>query len=308
MRYLSILFCFLFFFPFFLFGNDNEAAYCLEKGKVQFREEMYDYAREYLERAIKLDPSLYEAANYLGEIALLRKKKNEAYEYFEQSLSLKENQDSAHTRAGELADYFLNHDRAFLHFSRAIQLNPRNAVAHIGLSRTCALSGDTKKADELFAQANEIKKAESGPVTEKGNAAYGRKQYDRASELYRESLRINPAQRDLYFRLATLERIRNSHDGAVDAIRKLAFLRPHDYEAHIYLAKIYYSEKTSHNKRKDLESALAEAKEAIALKGDDPEYYEIAGEICDALERKDDGTAFRRKAAEVRNAGKTISP
>lgn len=308
MRYLSILFCFLFFFTHFLFGNDAEALYYLEKGKVQYREEMYDFAREYLDRALKLDPALYEAANYLGEIALLRKKKDEAYNYFDLSLSIKEDQDTVHTRAGELADYFHKDKKALSHFTRAIELNPSNSLAFLGAARCFSISGDIQKAEDFFLKSSRLKKGESDPFTEKGDDAFRKKKFKEASEFYKESLRINPAQTELYFSLASLERIRNNPDSAVEALRQLSFLRPHDYAVRIYLAKIYYSEKTSRNKRKDLESALAEAREAIAIKGDDPEFYEIAGEICDALGNRDAGDAYRKKSAALKEKKNATSP
>jgi tetratricopeptide (TPR) repeat protein len=308
MRYLSILFCFLILFTHLLFGDDNEARYCLEKGKVQYKEEMYTFAQEYLERAIKLDPKLFEAANYLGEIALLRKKKNEAYYYFDISLSIKEDQDAAHTRAGELADYFHKDAKAIAHFSRAIELNPGNSLAYLGASRCLSLSGNIQKAEDFFNRANIIKKEESEPLVIKGNASYKKKNFAQASAYYKEALRVNPAQTELYFTLASIERIRNNPDSAVEAIRQLSFLRPHDYAARIYLAKIYYSEKTSHNKRKDLESALLEVKEAISIKGDDPDFYEIAGEICDALGDTDTGSAYREKSEELKKKKMPTSP
>jgi Flp pilus assembly protein TadD len=308
MRYLSILFCFLFITAPCLAVEDDEAAYYLEKGSLQFREEMYVFAQESLLRALKLNPSSTEAANLLGEIALKNKKRNEAYEYFLLSLSLNEKQDAIHTRAGELADYFGREDEARQHFLRACDLNPKNHIALLGAARSLSLKGDRTGAETYFKQAYALREPASESFIKKAELLYKKKDFNECAAQYAEALKTNPAARDIYFRAMSVDRLRGQPYEALKKAEYLVYLRPHDDEAIIYLARLYYSERIAHNRQKELEIALATAEKALLLKKDNVEYIDFAAEICDALGYTDKAEQYRALSGKAAAKRTTTSP
>jgi len=308
MRYLSILFCILFITVPCLAADDDEAAYYLEKGRLQFREEMYIFAQESLLRALKLNPSSTEAANLLGEIAIKNKKRNEAFDYFLFSLSLDDMQDAIHTRAGELADYFGRDAEAQRHFLRACELNPSNYTAHLGAARSLSLSGDIASSESHFKQANQLCTNASAPFIKKAEELYNKKDLNGSAVQYALALKANPAARDVYFRAMSIDRLRGQPYEALKKAEYLAYLRPHDDEVIIYLARLYYSERISHNRQKELEIALATVEKAMVLKKDNVDYIDFAAEICDALGYTDKAEKFRIRSGKAAANNTATSP
>jgi tetratricopeptide (TPR) repeat protein len=308
MRHLSITFLIPFFFaPFFSLAGIqyDDASFYLEKGKIEIDEGMFDFARENLERAYKLDPGNFEISALLGDLYLKLKQKQHALDLYRESLSINDNQDITHVKAGELEDYFGNNASALEHYLKACGLNHRNSKAYLGAARAFSLGKETEKADEYFQKSYLLKKSESDPFENKADSFYAVKKFTEAIESLKKAIEINGAARDLYFRIASIERLRGNPKGALAWLEKLAFLKPHDEKVFIELAFTYYSERSYRNRHAEMVMAAGCIEKALSINTTNPRAHELASEIYETLGDREKSLLHKKLTQKENESDKT---
>ena len=301
-RYLSIIFS-IFLFPLDTSAKDyNNANYYLEKGRIQFDNQMYRFAQESLERAISIDTSLYAAANMLGEINQIQKDFIKAEQYFNLSLSINDNQDIIHYKAGELDDRMGKNAEALSHFTRALELNPKNTFALIGAARIYSIMGDYAKADQYLSISNDLALPLSTPFVNRGNDLYLKKNISQAIKEYEAALENNRADPMIYFSLEAMQKESNDILSAIATMEKLIYIRPHDDKAHLQLAYLYYLGRSNKNRYIEIKIAAQHIESAISIKPSFVSYRELALEIYSLLDDEKKINEHKAAIAKLNNS------
>jgi len=221
-------------------------------------------ARQYLERAIQLDPnyaqayaSLAYAYIFLGNYGVLpeTEAKPKAKEFAEKSLALNDSLlDGRLALAGIMAEYEWNFAGAGKLYQAAVTQDPNSAVAHQWYSALLSEIGQSEEA------IGEIKKAyELDPISLRVGVDYGRayywaRHYDEAIEQYRNVLELDPNYSSAHSMLGLALLEKREYEQAVAELQKGVTLLPDNKEGYsIWLGYAY----AVAGKRNEAQSMLA---------------------------------------------------
>ena len=221
-------------------------------------------ARQYLERAIALDPnyaqayaSLAYAYIFLGNYGVLpeTEAKPKAKEFAEKSLALDDSLlDGRLALAGIMAEYEWNFAGAAKLYQAAVTQDPNSAVAHQWYS---ALLSEIGRSEEAI---GEIKKAyELDPISLRvgvdfGRAYYWAHHYDEAIEQYHKVLELDPNYSGAHSMLGLARLEKREYEQAVAELQKGVALIPGNQEGYsIWLGYAY----AVAGKRNEAQSMLA---------------------------------------------------
>ncbi len=221
-------------------------------------------ARQYLERAIALDPnyaqayaSLAYAYIFLGNYGVLSETetKPKAKEFAEKALALNGSLlDGRLALAGIMAEYEWNFAGAAKLYQAAVTQDPNSAVAHQWYS---ALLSETGRSEEAI---GEIKKAYAlDPISLRvgvdfGRAYYWARHYDKAIGQYHRVLELDPNYSGAHSMLGLALLEKREYEQAVTELQKGVALIPDNKEGYsIWLGYAY----AVAGKRTDAQSMLA---------------------------------------------------
>jgi TolB-like protein/DNA-binding winged helix-turn-helix (wHTH) protein/Flp pilus assembly protein TadD len=207
-------------------------------------------ARQYLERAIELDPnyaqayaSLAYAYIFLGNYGVLpqTEAKPKAKEFAERSLALDDSLlDGRLALAGIMAEYEWNFAGAAKLYQGAVTQDPNSAAAHQWYS---ALLSEIGRSEEAI---GEIKKAyELDPISLRvgvdfGRAYYWARHYDEAIEQYHKVLELDPNYSGAHSMLGLALLEKREYEQAVSELQKGVALIPDNKEGYsIWLGYAY---------------------------------------------------------------------
>jgi TolB-like protein/Flp pilus assembly protein TadD len=207
-------------------------------------------ARQYLERAIELDPnyaqayaSLAYAYIFLGNYGVLpqAEAKPKARELAEKSLALDDSLlDGRLALAGIMAEYEWNFAGAAKLYQAAVTQDPNSAAAHQWYS---ALLSEIGRSEEAI---GEIKKAyELDPVSLRvgvdfGRAYYWARRYDEAIEQYHKVLELDPNYSGAHSMLGLALLEKREYEQAIAELQKGVALIPGNKEGYsIWLGYAY---------------------------------------------------------------------
>ncbi len=265
--------------------------YYHKKGVVEYKEEMYDFALENLERSLELNPSDFEAANIMAEIYILKNKKEEAIVYFNRSLDINIKQPDILCKTGILLEFYLQYDSAFNNYSRAVEADPGHVNGHLNLIRMYTRKNDRANAEKHFKICYGLGKEEGDKYFKAALEAEAAQSGD-AEKLFKIAIEKNPAMTDAYFRLSDIYRRKNDADSALSYIKKIIEITPFNDRAHIHLGHLYMLKafsgipgKTRYIRHRKffLEKARAGFEEALRLKPANTELYSHLADISDYL-------------------------
>ena len=253
--------------------------YYFKKAEIQFSVEKFAFAQENYERALGLNPALYEAANRLGEILMIKNQRREAYDYFLLSLSIKEDQPRIHNRAGELEEFFGYYEKSFAHYRRAVELDPAFREAHLNLVRHHVRERSYSLADEHYAISYRIGKEDGERYFSRAMEKEREGRRDEAVGLYNTALEKNPAMVEALFSLAELYRREGDTEKAVAHLEKIKEIRPHHERAHVFLGHLYYSRRYAKRRSYMLKQAVKNFEKALEINPDAAESWFMLSEI-----------------------------
>ncbi len=283
------------------FGAQQEWTYYLEKGKLDFRLEMYDYAVFNLDKVLELNPSSYEAANIIGDILILKRNRQKAIDYFKKSLAANDAQPDIHCKIGELYEYFTNNTLAFDHLKKGVSIDPRHVMSNLNLVRFYLRRGEKELAEKHFKASyeNSINAGEEPFFAARLEDSSGN--FVMAIKFYQRAIELCPAMINAYMALHGIYRKEKKYDHAADILKKLIFYKP-DYEkAYIYLGNMYFDSPVTKNRKRNIDLSIDYLSKALALNPENYETLYTLSEIYRIIGKRDKSLDFERMAQDFEN-------
>ncbi len=243
----------------------NTWQYYYKKGTIEYNHEMYEFAIENLTRALRLNDSLYQAANLIAEIYMKNNMKKKALEYYRKSLAINDTQHIIHNKAGSLYWFYLEINRAYHHFKKSVALDGEYIPAHINLVRYYIFKKNIQKADEHFTISYNIGKPLSDPLIRDARQQLQKGNTSLAITKYAEAIEKNPAALQAYYELSNLYRQQGKPGNAIEVLEKLINVKPNDEKSLVTLAHLYFTSLPTRNRKRKLELALRYLERAISI-------------------------------------------
>ncbi|MCU0845977.1 MAG: tetratricopeptide repeat protein [Spirochaetes bacterium] len=270
--------------------------YYYRRGTIQFESEMYPAAMENLERALELNPSLYDAANKMARILIVLNKKRQALDYLDRSLAVKTDQADVQLIAGEIRDFFGYRQAAFAHYTSAVSIDPSYVRAHLGLVRWYIERKDTASADRHFAAAYAVGREAGERILARALEDEQKGDNARATAMYKEAIEKNPAYIEAYFGLAELYRRAARPDDAIATLEEIKKIRPDNEKAHVYLGHLYFVKRYARNRKHILKQAIRNFERAREINPANPETLYGLSEVYLHMGDRDRADEMREAA------------
>lgn len=291
------------------------AAYFAQHG-YKHDPKLLDEARDWSHRAIALQPELAAPYITLARIAALERDTDQATQQVKKALGFEPRSAEAHSAQGEvfeaqgrdkeaIAEYQQainlapedwrwpmslgvaqyrqgNQKEALSQFERAAALEPDNAMSFYDLSIMHRQSGQLEQASK------ELDRSISLDPTDRKYAALGsillfQGQYDKAAEMERKAIALNPNSYQAYEDLgAAYSWSGTNRDKAVQAYRKAIELEEADHANKQEPGRIA-SLADDYAAVGDANKSLTLARQALALKADDPTVEYKTGEAFEQI-------------------------
>ncbi len=294
--HIVLLFFVLYSYP--AHGEDTWQYY-YRKGTIEFNNEMYDFAVENLSRALKLNDSLYQAANLMAEIYMRNNMKKKALDYYVRSLSIDPTQHEIHNKAGSLYWFYLEIDEAYYHFQKAIELKENYIPAHINLVRYYVFRKDSLKAEEHFNTCHRIGKTKSDPLIREAAKHHQQGKTGIAIRKYREATGVNPAARRAYYQLANLYRQEKDIEKAIQVLETLLDVKPDDERSLVTLAHMYFTSLPLKQRKRKLNLALRYLERAVSINPENETSWLLMHDIHSFMGNDVQASEALRRAQEL---------
>ncbi|MCX6641672.1 MAG: tetratricopeptide repeat protein [bacterium] len=296
-----------------------------EQGKKLFEEKNYTAAKNLLESSLLANPGDYEAAFYLGRIAIINDDVEKSIGYLEKAVELHPNDTNYRLWLGnsygakaQSAGIFKQASLAGKvkkEFEKAVELDPDNLQARSGLMQYYLqapgiMGGSDKKA---LQQAEEIKKRNMAMGCQAYAQIYTKdKKYDLAEKEYLSAIAQCPDSLDLRYGLGFLYQQTEKYDQAFSVYE--AVLKEHPENA----TALYQIGRTASISGQNLERATAclQTYMTMTLKEDEPPLewahyrlgtiYEKAGKIDLAKQEYQEALKLKPDQKEAKEALKKL--
>ncbi|MCA1628100.1 MAG: tetratricopeptide repeat protein [Acidobacteria bacterium] len=117
------------------FSGDREADAAMREGEALYAKGRLGEAAQAYERALRLDPKLYEAALFAGDMYFKLKQWDQAGGWFARAVAINPNRETAHRYWGDALIGHNQQKEALDKFIEAIVAEPFNRRAYMGLSQ-----------------------------------------------------------------------------------------------------------------------------------------------------------------------------
>jgi tetratricopeptide (TPR) repeat protein len=273
--------------------------YYYKKGLIEYREHLYEFALENLNKALERKPDLYDAANIIAHIYMQKGDRFTAEKYLLQSLSINEMQGDIHYQLGVLYDYTGQYDKALSHFLRAVEIDPSHRDAHLNLIKQYWAKGDSVNAEKHFAICYRIGKSEGLKLYREGLQQEEQKNDREALALYQRSLKACPVLTEAYFRIAEIHRRSGNITAAIRALEEIKKIRPDNDKVYIYIAHLLFTRVKAKNRSAILQRAIDNLHKAIEVNPKNSEPYFLLSEIYLFIGKREKAVEYNRKAAAL---------
>jgi tetratricopeptide (TPR) repeat protein/tRNA A-37 threonylcarbamoyl transferase component Bud32 len=225
---------------------------------------MDDYALEFLDKALRLDPENVSALQEKGTVLIFKKAFEEAIEVFTQALKVEANA-TAYQMLGQAYFYKEWYDLAIETYQKAIALDPNNGALYLTQGMTYLNIEKLDLARHCFQKALELDPKKVSPYYFMGESYFRELRFDTALEYFTKALEIDGTDRNALARIAHIEYERKNFTEAHHYIEEALKL---SNSAYMFLlqAKIFKKE----NKIDQALESLAQVKEDQAVA---PEHY-----------------------------------
>ena len=284
--------------------NKNGWRYQYQKGILQYKNEMYDYALENFNRALQNKPDLYEAANYIAEIHMIKNNRHDALDFYLRSLLINDNQAEIHCRAGELFDYLAEKENAFRHYQRAITIDPNHLRAHLHMVRHYLAAGNREEARKQYNESRQLCLEKAAPLLKKARAADDSGNTEEALRLYKLILTEYPALSEVYLRLYDLYREKKHYPEAVQVLKDLLYTQPEHDGAHARLGTLYLACPMPGNRKLQLDLAERHLIKAIELNPKNIPAMESLVDLYRLRRETDRAISMEEKVRQMDGSGK----
>lgn len=273
--------------------------YYLEKGTIEFNEQMYDFALENLARSLSLNERLNDAANMIGEIYARRFKYDKAIRYYKRSLEINPAQDAIHIRLGDIYHLLGKFDLALEQYRQAVTHNPNNLTGHFHLVVQYHAVNDRLNAGKHFSACEAIGRARGLALLAEGRAAEANKKRAAANELYAKAIEACPVLVDAYFASADLLRRENKIIEAAKLIDRIIAISPDNERAYVYLAHLLFDARTNRFRSTHLRKILDCLNRAISLNPKNVESHLMIAGVYRFSQKAELAEEHERRAREL---------
>lgn len=273
--------------------------YYLEKGRVQFRAGMLDYAIFNLAQCLDANPQCREAANLLASIYIAKNKKLRAIDYYHRSLGIDEGQAEVHFALGELYEFFIERELAFRHYHRCVEIDPVHVRGHSSLVRFYLARNDAASAKRHTGIALRLGRERYGAQLARAEEARKKGKNRDALDIYERVIADAPILDEAYIGHYDVCRGIGDYATAAKMLERLVFVRPDYHKTYMLLGDIYYNRKLPGPRKVRLDRAIHNLKMAVDL---DPDNYEaclMLSEIFDSMGREAQSAEWERRAREA---------
>ena len=199
----------------------------------------YKKAKEYYEKAIKLNPKFAEAYNNLAVLLFQYfKEYKTAKEYYEKAIKFKNKYSQAYFNLGNLLQhsYFKKYKEAKECYEKAIEFNPKFVEAYSLLSNLLLHHfKDSKKSIEYLEkginQMPDIGKIKAEFYNMLAISFQLKKEYEKARENYEKAIKINPDIAEFYYGLAIVFHEIKEYEKAKENYEKAIEINPNLIQA-----------------------------------------------------------------------------
>lgn len=122
-------------------SSNREAEKFLREGEAHYSTGKLDDALKAYEKALKLDPKLYEAALFSGDVYVAQSKFDRAEEYYQRAISIDPNRETAYRYSATPLMKQKKFDQARERYIEAYITEPYNRFASAGLSQWADVTG-----------------------------------------------------------------------------------------------------------------------------------------------------------------------
>ncbi len=284
-----------------VYGQEDEFFY--KRGMVQYRARMYSFAIEDMQKALAINPRHYRAANALAELYGKKKLKKKSLDYYRISIGANPAQPEVHYRIGVLYDFFYDTRSSTHHYLKSLEQDPGNFRAHLRIVRYYLIEKkDRKTADFHFNTSYNLGKAAGNPLREAGDKEYSAGREARSLDFYRKAITKNPADLDIYFRMAEIHRRRKEYRKAVRYLEKVKHIRPDNERSLVLLGHLYNSTPVSPDARFRLDMAIINLRMALELNPRNRDAILTLSEIFRKTGDKDRADELLKKFEEMETA------
>ncbi len=273
--------------------------YYLEKGRVQYRAGMLDYAIFNLAQCLDANPRCLEAANLLASIYIQKNRKLRAIDYYHHSLGIDEGQAEVHYGLGELYEFFIEREKAFLHYRRCVEIDPGHVRGHSSLVRFYLARNDSASAERHTAIGLRLAGERFGTRLAMGEEARKKGKHREALDIYEGIVNEAPILDRAYIGYYDACRDIGDYAAAARILERLVFVRPDFKKTYLLLGDIYYNRKLPGPRKVRLDRAIQNLQKAAEL---DPDNYEaclMLAEIFDSMGREAESAEWGRRAREA---------
>jgi tetratricopeptide (TPR) repeat protein len=179
-----------------------------------------------LDNALKIDPSLSEAWNEMGGVALAENRLDEALGHFQQALTGKPDLLYALLNAAQTAAQLRRTEAAEGYYRKAVAAHPASADAANGLGLLLARSGRRGEAEQQLKLATRLDPALASAWNNLAVLYLNQKRTGDAVAALEEGMRHSPADETLYLNLGRYYVQAGDREKARDTMRRLLKAKP----------------------------------------------------------------------------------
>lgn len=253
------------------FTENTEAYQLYLQGRYFWNkrsEETLKTAIKYFREAIEKDPryalawaGIADSYSLLGEYGNIPRKElyPQAQAAANKALEIDDRLAEVHTSLASLL--MLNRwdwENSEKEFNRAIALNPNYATAHHWYSQWLLCMGRIEEALRTVSRAAELDPVSQAILKDKGLALYYNRQYDRAIEIARRTLELDPHYAGAYRLLSLSYQGKGMFDQAIAENERWGALTKNQLETTVALAQLYAASGRSGKAREIVERVEAD--------------------------------------------------
>lgn len=236
----------------------DDAAACLAKGNTWLQGGRVDEALRAYDRAIALNPDLFEAHFNRGNVLLRRQRPMEALAAFERTLALAPDLAIAHYNRATLLAANGREDEAMAGYERTLALDPAQVQARFNLGTLHLKRGEGEQAlacmDAVIQQAPNVAEAHNN----RGSALMLLQRVAEAGQAFDRAVALKPGYAEAISNRGGLRLQLNHHEAAIHDLREAVRRNPAEPASHRLLGALL-------RETGDLEGALAEFHKVLEL-------------------------------------------
>ena len=288
----------------------NKSRPYMNLGSALVKAGKLDEALYFLDKALEINPDLWEVWSNKGLIYTEQKKYGDAKVHFAHSMELKPDYEETYNNRGSmffkkgeynlaLRDYFKSikinpafeqpyynigrvyyarsdYETARQYYEKALELFPDFYKAYNGIGLVYTQQGKYERAERSFFQALELKDNVAEVYNNLGYLCYQKRQYERALVYFNRAIELNPLFFKAYNNRANVYQLQKKFEQALQDYEKTLVLDPEYAEA-------YSNRGVTYRVQGQLKQALQDLDRAVLLARDVAEFHNNRANILKDL-------------------------